>query len=127
MGPIHTARAVTEEGMRDTVHRYCQAWAARDRARVRQLLQDRLTFTSPQDSFDSADCCLSACWHYSTGLAGARFVPEVYEEDRAFVVLQWSNEDGTTSVDAEYLEMAGGKIKRILVVNNDLHFEGLVG
>jgi hypothetical protein len=30
-------------------------------------------------------------------------------------------------VDAEYLEMAGGRINRILVVNNDPHFEGLVG
>jgi hypothetical protein len=112
--------------MRDLTHRYYTAWAAQHRERARELLHRELVFTSPQDHFDSADAFLSACWTYSSGLAGVRFVKEVYEGGRAFVILRWLNEDGSSFVDAEYLESACGRITRILVVNNDPLFDELI-
>ena len=96
------------------------------RKKVRELLHAQLEFTSPQDRFDSADAFLSACWRYSTGLAGVQYVKEVYEGDRAFVILRWQNQDGSTFADAEYLEAHGGKIVKIVVVNSDPTFERLI-
>jgi len=113
--------------MKDITHRYYEAWAARDQERVREVLHAELVFTNPQDSFDAADSFLSACWRYSTGLAGVRFVKDVCEEDRVFVILQWLNEDGSTFADAEYLEFSNGKMKEIVVFNNGPLFEKLFG
>jgi hypothetical protein len=47
--------------MKDVTHRYSEAWAAQDREGVRELLHEKLVFTSPQDSFCSAESFLSAC------------------------------------------------------------------
>jgi hypothetical protein len=105
--------------IRELTHSYYEAWAARDREGVGKLLHSGLVFISPQGSFDSADSYLSASWGYSAGLAGVRFVRELYQEDRAFVILQWLNEDGSTFADAEYLESSHGRIKTILVVSYD--------
>ena len=109
--------------MKGLTHRYYEAWASRDRECVRESLHAALEFTSPQDRFDSADSFLSACWIYSQGLASVRFEKEVYDGNRAFVILRWLNEDGSTFASAEYLESIAGKIKTILVVNNDPRFE----
>jgi hypothetical protein len=105
--------------IRGLTHRYYEAWAAQDRERVDALLHDGLEFISPQGSFGSADSFLSASWTRSAGLAGVRFVREVYQGDRAFVILRWLNQDGSTFTDAEYLESSHGRIKTILVVSYD--------
>ena len=109
--------------MKNITYRYYKAWVAQDRERVRELLHADLEFTSQQDCFDSADSFLSACWRYSTGLTGVHFVKDVYQENRAFVILRWLIEDGSTFAGAEYLEATGDKIKKIMVINNDTRFE----
>jgi len=108
------------------VRRYYEAWAAQDRGTVRELLHDDLMFASPQDRFASADTFLAACWAYAEGLTQVRFIEEVHAVGRAFVILEWHNEDGTAFATAEYLELREGRIKRILVVNNDPALTSLV-
>lgn len=99
--------------MKDITYRYYKAWAAQDRERVRELLHADLEFSSQQDCFYSADSFLSAFWRYSTGLTGVRFVKEVYQENKAFVILRWLIEDGCTFAGAEYLEATGDKIEKM--------------
>jgi hypothetical protein len=111
---------------KDTVRGYYEAWAAQDREAVRSQLDSALSFRSPQDSFESAEAFLSACWRFSSGLKGVSFVTEVYDDARAFVVLRWLNDDGSTFEDAEYVEVSDGVISRILVVNNSAEFGGLL-
>jgi hypothetical protein len=103
---------VGQMSMKDATQRYYEVWAAQDRVRINELLHGELVFTSLQDSFNSADSFLSACWRYSSGLVVIRFVKEVYEGDRAFVILRWLKEDGSTFVGAEYLESADEKIEK---------------
>ncbi|MGD9094003.1 MAG: nuclear transport factor 2 family protein [Anaerolineales bacterium] len=111
-----------KEITREIVRCYYKAWASQDRSEVRALLHDRLQFTSPQETFDSADAFLGACWNYSEGLTGVQFAIEVYEDSEAFVILVWFNEVGSGFTDAEYLQVGREKIKRIVVVNNDPSF-----
>lgn len=111
---------------REIVHRYYKAWASQDRSEVRALLNDQLEFASPQESYESADAFLDACWKYSEGLTGVQFSKEVYEDGDAFVILLWSNEDGSSFADAEYLQVAQEKIKQIVVINNDPSFRAQV-
>ena len=106
---------------------YYEVWAAQDQDQVHKLLHRDLIFVSPQDRFDSADGFLSACWQCSRGLAGVKFVKEIYQENRAFVIPRWLDGDGGTFVSAEYLEVVGGSIKLIVVVNNDPLFKEVVG
>jgi hypothetical protein len=106
----------------DLARRYYEAWASQDQEAVRALLDDTLSFSSPQDHFDSAAAFLDVCWRYSDGLTGVRFVKEVYQCAGAFVILEWFNQDGGTFMSGEYLESAGGRINKIIVVNNDPHF-----
>lgn len=113
--------------MKALTHQYYEAWAAQEVERVRDLLHRDLVFISPQDRFDSSDSFLSACWKYSIGLAAVRFVKEIYDAQRAFVILQWKNEDGSTFAGAEYLEIKDGKIKEIIVVSNDSQLDRMIG
>lgn len=108
--------------VKEIVHRYYQAWAAQRQDAVRDLLADNLIFRSPQDAFNSADLFLSDCWKYSSALTGVVFREEVYDGNKAVVVLQWTNADGSTFTDAEYLHVEAEKIQKILVVNNDTSF-----
>jgi hypothetical protein len=112
--------------LKTLVHRYYEAWAARDRAAVRALLSDDLTFKSVEDTFDSADTFLSTCWKYSEGLTGVRCLKELYDGDQAFVILRWQMQDGTTFAGAEYLRVDGGRIREIMVVNSDFSFTALI-
>jgi hypothetical protein len=112
--------------MRKIVHGYYEAWAARRRDDVRVHLADQLVFRSPQDSFDSADAFLSACWKYSSALVGVEFAEEVYDGNKAFVILRWMSEDGSSFADAEYLWVEEGKVSKIVVVNNDSSFGDLL-
>ena len=115
-----------ERTVREIVRAYYLAWSAQDRDVVRRLLDDRLSFRSPQDRFDSADAFLSACWRYSEGLTGVRFARELYDSDRAFVVLWWVGEGDSAFADAEYVEVADGRIRRIVVLNNDPAFGEMI-
>ena len=117
---------MARRSIEELIHLYYEGWATQNRSQVRDLLEDELLFTSPQDRFESAESFLSTCWKYSTGLAGVRFVAEIFEEDEAFVILRWLNEDGTSFADAEYVRVAGGRISEILVVNNDPSFAKLL-
>jgi len=109
--------------MKDILHRYYEAWAAQDMNTAQALLHSDLVFVSPQDCFESAESFLTKCWKYSTGLTSVRFISEVYEGNRAFVILRWQMEDGKTFTGAEYLEISNDRIRRIVVVNNDPGFE----
>jgi hypothetical protein len=113
---------MVKEITREIVRRYYKAWASQDRGQVRALLNDQLQFSSPQETFESADAFLEACWKYSEGLTSVQFTIEVYEDSEAFVILLWSNEDASGFTDAEYLQVDQGKVKRIVVVNNDPSF-----
>ena len=113
---------MAKTAIRDLVHRYYEAWAARDRDAAARQLADELTFVSPEDRYESAAAFLSACWRYSEGLAGVGFLHEIYDEGQAFVILQWRMEDGSTFQGAEYLRCADGAIRDILVVSNTLSF-----
>jgi hypothetical protein len=108
--------------IKNLVHRYYEAWASQQQEQVRRLLRDDLIFRSPQDRFDSADVFLGKCWRYSEGLAGVRFLREIYDGDQAFVILEWSSADGTRFADAEYVRVDGEGIAEILVVANDPSF-----
>jgi len=112
---------------REIVHRYYKAWASQALREVQALLHNQLNFASPQETFDSANEFLEACWKYSDGLTGVQFNTEVYENREAFVILQWSYEDGSSFVNAEYLQVDQEKIERIVVVNNDPSFGQQVG
>ena len=112
--------------MKEIIRGYCEAWAAQDQDNVRKSLHEKLIFTSPEGSFDTADSFLAGCWRYSTGLTGVRFIKEVYQEDRAFVILRWLNDDTSAFAGAEYLETEGGEIKEITVVNNTPSFGKMI-
>jgi hypothetical protein len=117
---------MSQSDIGEIVRLYYEAWAMQDRAGARRLLHDELRFTSPQDTFGSAEEFLSACWRYSTGLAGVRFIRKICEGDQAFVIVRWINEDGSTFAGAEWLKVTDGTITEILVVNNDPSFGDLV-
>jgi len=111
---------------RDTVHAYYQAWAAQNKDEVRTLLADELTFISPQDRYEGADAFLDCCWQYSKGLTGVSFLHEIYDGDRAFVILIWSMADGKAFAGAEYVRVKDSSMAEILVVNNDPKFTEMV-
>ncbi|MBC8478350.1 MAG: nuclear transport factor 2 family protein [Candidatus Delongbacteria bacterium] len=111
--------------IRELTRKYYQAWAAQNREAVLELLDPELSFTSPQDRFESAESFLQGCWIYSTGLAGVSFIRGIYADESAFVILRWHNQDGGSFMGAEYLTGTGGRINEILVVNNDPSFADL--
>lgn len=118
---------MTEDSIREVVHRFYVAWAKRDKEQVTALLAEDLDFRSAQDRFVRANEFLESCWKYSEGLAGVSFLKEVYAGDQAFVLLEWENEDGGHFVDAEYLRVDSGRVCEALVVNNSPSFGELVG
>lgn len=111
---------------RDIVHAYYEAWAGRKRDEVRKRLNNDFKFTAPNYKFNEADAFLECCWQYSKGLAGVEFHTELYDNDRAFVILIWKTEDGKMFAGAEYVRVKSDRLAEILVVNNDPELTGIV-
>jgi hypothetical protein len=105
--------------MKTLVHRYYEAWAAKDRDAVKKQVHDDLVFKSTEASFTSADAFLSTCWKYSDGLTGVEFLKEVYDDAQAFVIMRWHMEDGTTFIGAEYVRAELDLISEIIVISNN--------
>ncbi len=55
-----------------------------------------------------------------------KFLKELYDDQQGFVILEWSMEDGSRFIDAEYVRVVADHITEILVVNNDPAFTGMV-
>jgi hypothetical protein len=90
------------------------------------VLADDVRFRSPQHQCNSIDEMYQVCWPTGEGLVGVRFLKRVYSGDEAFVILEWTGEDGGTFAGAEYLRVVDGKIAEILVVNNDPQLKTLL-
>lgn len=115
--------------VRTLVRGYYDAWLRGDLAQARQYLAEDLQFTSPQESYDSAEAFLEACGHLSQGLEGLRYVRELYEGEQACVLLEWSFDLAGRAgnfIDAELLRVTDGRIAEILILNNDPEYCGLL-
>ncbi len=108
------------------IARYYTAWVRRDWSLAQAVLAADVRFRSPQDQANSADEMFQVCWSYGAGLVGVRFLKRIYADNEAFVILEWTAENGGMFVGAEYLRVADGKIVEILIVNNDPAFGQLL-
>jgi len=50
---------------KDIIAIYYNSWVINDKPSAREQLADDLLFRSPNDSFDSADAFMDACWQFS--------------------------------------------------------------
>ncbi len=98
---------------KDIIRRYYDAWAASDRDAARAFLQDDLKFRSPQDSFDSADAFLDACWQYAESFGGVDMLQDVYEPDKAYIAYRLNE-----FTVAEFHKIRDGKIAEVYVTMN---------
>ena len=107
------------------VARYYTAWVRRDWALARAVLADDVQFRSAQEQLDNVEALFQVCWPNGERLVGVRFLKRVYSDEEAFVILEWTDDDGGTVVGAEYLRVADGKIVEIMIVNNDPALQNL--
>lgn len=108
---------------KDIVDHYYSAWATRDKGKAFEMLHTTdFSFRSPEDIFHQRKEFVDRCWHYGEGLIKVEFLYEVYDDQSAFVILEWSYEQGGTFVGAEYLTVNDGKITSILIINNSHDF-----
>ncbi len=108
---------------KELVENYYNNWVKRDREAVRDVLSDNFVFRSPQDVFYSADSFLNGCWHYGNDVDKVKFIKKVFQNDEAFVLLEWFHRETNTSFhDTEYIRIENGKFKEILVIINDPEF-----
>ena len=92
---------------------YFAAWIRSDRDCVRSLLHDDLVFRAPDDSFDSADAMLGACWKHADGMTAMDVIHEVYGADAAYIAYKTGD-----LVVGEYMRLRDGRIAEIYVTFN---------
>lgn len=100
-------------GAKEIIKAYYDAWLKSDRDRARSFLTDDLKFRTPNDSFDSADAFLDACWRHAAGFNTMTMLQEVYADDAAFIA--YTSGDFTVG---EFIKIRDGGIAEIFVTFN---------
>lgn len=95
---------------------YFNAWLCGDKATVAGMLADDMKLTSPQESYDTAESFLEACWKYSEEFQSIEIIHIVSEGAATMLCYEGTFKDGKYRM-CEYYEIVEGKIKRADVLS----------
>lgn len=92
-----------------------QAYVAKDRTAIEQLIADDFHFTSPLDNRIDRETYFQRCWPNSEWIADFKFVYVVQEGDRVFVTYEGRSNRGAGFRNTEVLTVKHGKIIEVEV------------
>jgi ketosteroid isomerase-like protein len=104
---------------RDLARQMFEAYEARDRAFVEQLLAPDFTFTSPYDDRIDRDAYFERCWPNSGSIGKFHFIAFAESGDSVFVLYRCDTMSGSSFRNTECLTFAGGKLKSVEVFFGD--------
>ncbi len=104
---------------RDLARKMFEAYQARDRAFVEQLLANDFTFTSPYDDHIERAAYFERCWPNNGQIEKFHFIAFAESDDSVFVLYRCDTIGGDTFRNAEFLTFAGGKLKSVEVFFGD--------
>jgi ketosteroid isomerase-like protein len=94
----------------ELIKTYFDAWVNGDKATVAGMLADDMKLTSPQESYDSAEAFLDACWKYSEVFESIECIHIVSEGTTSMLCYEGTFKDGKYRM-CEFYEIVDGKIK----------------
>jgi len=104
---------------RDLARKLFEAYQARDRAFVEQLLAEDFAFTSPYDDHIDRVAYFERCWPNSGEIEKFDFIAFAESGDSVFVLYQCDTKSGSSFRNTEFLTFAAGRLKSVEVFFGD--------
>jgi ketosteroid isomerase-like protein len=92
-----------------------EAYVAKDRSIIEQLIADDFHFTSPLDNRIDRQLYFERCWPNSRSASEFKIIYVVQDADRVFVTYEGRADNGKTFRNTEVLTIRHGKIVEVEV------------